>query len=86
MVERLCTSNFSTIQTKLAYSPTPKDKTPLLNNSFVVYKLTCPRCNVNYIGSLVEHHYFQLFSRELCTYKTKEINKRLMEFLFKHIF
>ena len=29
-----------------------KDKTPLLNNSFVVYKFTCPGCNINYIGKI----------------------------------
>ena len=27
-----------------------KDETRLLDNSFVVYKFTCPGCNIDYIG------------------------------------
>ena len=34
----------------MSFFTNAKDKTPLLNNSFVVYKFTCPGCNINYIG------------------------------------
>ena len=27
-----------------------KDKTPMINQSFVVYKFTCPGCGANYVG------------------------------------
>ena len=27
-----------------------KDKTPIINQSFVVYKFTCPGCGANYVG------------------------------------
>ena len=35
---------------KMSFFTNAKDKTPLLNNSFVVYKFTCPGCNINYIA------------------------------------
>ena len=36
--------------TKVSYFCNTKDKTPLLCNSFVVYKFTCPGCLSSYIG------------------------------------
>ena len=36
--------------TKLEFFCNTKDRTPKLNQSFVVYEFTCPGCNVNYVG------------------------------------
>ena len=33
----------------MSFFTNAKDKTPLFNNFFVVYKF-CPGCNINYIG------------------------------------
>ena len=27
-----------------------KDRTPIINQTFVVYKFTCPGCSANYVG------------------------------------
>ena len=36
--------------TKLEFFCNTKDRTPKLNQSFVVYEFTCPGCNANYVG------------------------------------
>ena len=36
--------------TKMSFFINTKDKTPSLNQSFVVYKCTCPGCSCNYTG------------------------------------
>ena len=49
-------------------------------------EITRRLCNCNPVF-LVKLHYFQFAFLENCVYrKTKEINKRSKEFLFKHIF
>ena len=34
----------------MSFFTNAKDKTPLLNNYFVIHNFTCPGCNINYIG------------------------------------
>ena len=36
--------------TKLEFFCNTKDRTPKLNESFVVYEFICPGCNANYVG------------------------------------
>ena len=36
--------------TKIEFFCNTKDKTPMLNQSFVVYEFKCPGCDANYIG------------------------------------
>ena len=36
--------------TNLEFFYNTKDRTPKLNESFVVYEFICPRCNANYVG------------------------------------
>ena len=36
--------------TKMEFFCNTKDKTPMLNQSFVVYEFKCPGCDANYIG------------------------------------
>ena len=36
--------------TKIDYFCSTKDKTPTLNQSFVVYEFVCPGCSANYVG------------------------------------
>ena len=38
--------------TKLEFFTNTKDRTPLLNNSYVVYEFKCPGCGSNYIGKI----------------------------------
>ena len=35
---------------KVQFYTNEKDKTPFLNNSYIVYEITCPACNSKYIG------------------------------------
>ncbi len=46
--------------TKLGMLTNAKDKVPKQNKSNVVYEITCPKCNINYIGktdrTLIELH------------------------------
>ncbi len=62
--------------TKLDMLTNAKDKVPKQNKSNVVYKFTCPKCNINYIGK-TDRRLLERVKEQAYKDKESAVNKHL---------
>ena len=62
--------------TKICFFTSTKDRTPLLSNSCVVYKMTCPSCAETYVGK-TECTLHKRTTEHACESKDSAINQHL---------